>query len=227
MIEVFKDRESASRAAAHRIAAAIKRRLDAQKAASLVVSGGTSPVQCFAELSGEGLDWQRVAVLASDDRWVPPDHDDSNEKLIREHLLVDKAGGATFMPYYAAGISPAARCLELEEDIRFAPFPFACVLLGMGTDGHFASLFADAENLETGLDPESTTLCIPVTTQASPHVRISLTLSALSRSDEIVLLFFGDDKRRVFEDAINGNETYPVRRLLMQKHAPVKPHWAP
>jgi 6-phosphogluconolactonase len=227
MMNVFKTREAASVAAAHRIAAAVKRRLDVQKAASLVVSGGTSPVRCFAEISAQTIDWERVDVLASDDRWVPPDHDDSNEKLIREHLLVDKAASARFMPFYAPGMSPVERCAELDEAIRFAPFPFACGLLGMGSDGHFASLFPDAENLDIGLDPESTTLCIPVSTQASPHVGISLTLCALSRSDEIVLLFFGDEKRRVFDDALSGNETYPVRRLLMQKHAPVTTYWAP
>lgn len=227
MIDIFNDRKSASAAAAEKIAAAVKRRLDAQKAASLVVSGGTSPVDCLAELSQKDLDWERVEVLASDDRWVPPDHDDSNEKLVREHLLTGKAAAATFIPYYSAGTSPAERCRELDEDIRFIPFPFACALLGMGADGHFASLFPDADNLATGLDPESTTLCIPVTTAASPHARISLTLSALARSDEIVLLIFGDEKRRVFEDAIGGNETYPVRRLLMQKHAPVNTYWAP
>lgn len=227
MIKVFETRKAASDAAAEKIAAAMKRRLDAQKSASLVVSGGTSPIDCFAALSETDLDWQRVEVLASDERWVPANHEDSNEKLIREGLLTGKAASASFIPFFSPGMSPADRCRELDEDIRFIAFPFACSLLGMGADGHFASLFPDADNLDAGLDPESTTLCIPVTTASSPYARISLTLSALARSDEIVLLFFGDDKRRVFEDAVNGNETYPVRRLLMQKHAPVNSYWAP
>jgi len=227
VIKVFETRKAASDAAAEKIAAAMKRRLDAQKSASLVVSGGTSPIDCFAALSETDLDWQRVEVLASDERWVPANHEDSNEKLIREGLLTGKATSASFIPFFSPGMSPADRCRELDEDIRFIAFPFACSLLGMGADGHFASLFPDADNLDAGLDPESTTLCIPVTTASSPYARISLTLSALARSDEIVLLFFGDDKRRVFEDAVNGNETYPVRRLLMQKHAPVNSYWAP
>lgn len=223
----FENREAASVAAANRITDALRRRLDAQKSASLVVSGGTTPVQCFAELSTQDIDWQRVGVLPSDDRCVPADHEDSNERLIRENLLVGKAAAADMLPYHTEGMSVEERCHELNRDIRFVPFPFACSLLGMGSDGHFASLFPDADNLEDGLDLESSTLCIPVKTQASPYLRVSLTLSALSRSDEIVLLFFGEDKRAVYEDALNNNDQLPVSRLLLQKRAPVHTYWAP
>ena len=97
----------------------------------------------------------------------------------------------------------------------------------MGADGHFASLFPDARNLATGLDLESEKLCLPVKTQASPHMRISLTLAALSRSDSIVLLFFGEDKRAVYEAAQISHDQYPVSRLLLQKRAPVHTFWAP
>jgi 6-phosphogluconolactonase len=223
----FETREAASVAAAKRITDALRRRLDAQQAASLVVSGGTSPTRCFAELSVQDIDWSRVGVLPSDDRWVPADHEDSNEKLIREKLLVEKAAAAELLPFYAPGMSVEERCHELDKDIRSVPFPFACSMLGMGADGHFASLFPDADNLATGLDLESTTLCLPIETQASPYSRVSLTLAALSRSDEIVLLFFGEDKRAVYEDARNGNDQFPVSRLLLQKRAPVHTYWAP
>jgi 6-phosphogluconolactonase len=223
----FETREAASVAAATRITDVLRRHLDAQKAASLVVSGGTSPTCCFAELSVQDIDWSRVRVLPSDDRWVPADHEDSNEKLIRENLLVERAAAAEFLPFYTSGMSVEERCRELNSDIRSVPFPFACSLLGMGADGHFASLFPDADNLATGLDLESTTLCLPIETQASPYSRVSLTLAALSRSDEIVLLFFGEDKRAVYEDARNGNDQFPVSRLLLQKRAPVHTYWAP
>ena len=227
MDHYFETREAASVAAAKRITDALREQLDAQQAASLVVSGGTSPIQCFAELSTQDIDWPRVSVLPSDDRWVPADHEDSNEKLIREKLLVGKAGTADFLPFYTPTNSIEDRCQELNSDIRFVPFPFACSLLGMGADGHFASLFPDAKNLAEGLDLESSTLCLPVETQASPYSRVSLTLAALSRSHEIVLLIFGEDKRIVFEEAKDGNDLFPVRRLLMQKRAPVHTYWAP
>jgi len=227
MENFFDSREAASVAAAEKIALVLENRLALKKAATLVVSGGTTPGRCFDELASRDIDWGRVDITASDDRWVPPDHDDSNEKLIRETLLVGNARSASFLPFYVAGVSPQERCSTLNNELRSIPFPFACSLLGMGSDGHFASLFPDAENLAEGLDTESDKLCLPVETAASPYTRISLTLSALSRSEEIVLLFFGDDKRVIYEKAKAGNARYPVTRLLWQKRAPINIFWAP
>jgi 6-phosphogluconolactonase len=184
-------------------------------------------VQCFEALAHADIDWSRVGIVPSDERWVPVEHDDSNENLVRNRLLVNGAACADLMPLYSSDSTVEARAAMLDMEIRFMPFPFACALLGMGTDGHFASLFADAENLAEGLDLESTRLCLPVQTAASPYPRISLTLAALSRSDEIVLLIFGDDKRVVYEKARAGNARYPVTRLLRQKRAPVDVYWAP
>jgi len=224
---LFDTREEASVAAAERIRDAVAHRLELQKAATLVVSGGTTPARCFEELAHLDIEWDRVNVLASDDRWVPADHADSNEALIRRKLLINGASMAGLLPFFKADTPIEVRCEELESEIRFIPFPFACSLLGMGTDGHFASLFPDAANIEEGLDLESQKLCLPVTTGASPHPRVSLTLAALSRSDEIVLLIFGEEKLKIFEKARNGNGRYPVTRLLRQKRAPVHTYWAP
>lgn len=227
MEDFFETREAASVAAAARIHAALTHRLSQQKGASLVVSGGTTPGRCLEELAHLATEWDRVHVLLSDERWVPADDDNSNERLVRETLLVNGAAVARFQPAYSANEDVGARCISLETEIRALPFPFACSLLGMGADGHFASLFPDAENLSEGLDVDSDKLCIPVSTAASPHPRISLTLAALSRSDEIVLLFFGDEKRAVYEDAKRQANGYPVSRLLRQKRAPVHVYWAP
>ena len=227
MENFFDSRETASIAAAERIAAALGRRLDAQGEASVVISGGTSPAGVFAELARAPLAWPDVHVILSDERWVPPDHADSNEKLVRDTLLTGAAKEARVLPVYKPGVTVEERCGELNDELRLAPFPFACALLGMGEDGHFASLFPDAENLEEGLDVDSSELSIPVNTAASPHPRVSLTLSALSRSDEILLLMFGDRKREVYEAAKQTANGYPVFHLLRQKRAPVYVYWAP
>lgn len=228
MIEhFFTTREQASAAAAERIAAALNRRLSDQASASLVVSGGTTPARCFESLAHTGIAWDRVHVLLSDERWVPAYDNDSNELLVRSTLLQNGAAAAHLLPAYAAGGDIEAASEALDEAIRLLPFPFASVLLGMGEDGHFASLFPDAPNLEAGLDVDSARLVIPVSTASSPHGRISLTLSALSRSDEIVLLIFGETKRAVYEKARNSGSALPVARLLRQKRAPVHVHWAP
>ena len=227
MEEIFESREAASVAAAERIHAALTHRLSRQDGASLVVSGGTTPGRCLEELAHLDTDWDRVHVVLSDERWVPADDKNSNERLVRETLLVNGAAVARFQPAYSADEDVAARCASLDAEIRARPFPFACSLLGMGADGHFASLFPDAENLDEGLNVDSSRLCIPVSTASSPHPRISLTLAALSRSDEIVLLFFGDEKLAVYEDAKAQTNGYPVSRLIRQKRAPVHVYWAP
>ena len=227
MENVFDSREAASAAAAAHIGEALARRLEAQGKASVVVSGGSSPAGVFAELAQTALAWSDVHVIMSDERWVPPDHADSNERLVRETLLTGAAQDAKLLPFYAADTAIEARCEELDEELRLAPFPFACALLGMGEDGHFASLFPDADNLAEGLDVDSSRLCIPVNTAASEHARLSLSLSALSRSDEILLLIFGEQKREIYETAKQDANGFPVSHLLRQKRAPVHLYWAP
>lgn len=221
----FDTRLEASTAAAERMAELLAKRLDNQSQASIIVSGGTSPRDCMAALAETPLDWQRVQIALSDERWVPPDHEDSNEKLVRESLLVENASSAQLLAVFADGVSPEERCEILQNPLPV--LPFACSLIGIGTDGHFASLFPDAEQLALGLDVECGRLYIPVTTAASPHVRISMTLAGISRSDEIVLLFFGDEKLDVYKQAIASSNGYPLSRLLRQKRAPVRLFWAP
>ncbi len=222
---IYETRLEASTAAADHIAELLAKRLDHNGNASIVVSGGTSPRQCMAALANAPLDWQRVQVALSDERWVPPDHDDSNEKLVREALLTGPAAAATLLPVYAEGVSPEERCEQLQDPLPV--LPFSCSLIGIGTDGHFASLFPDAEQLELGLDVECGRLYIPVTTAASPHPRISMTLAGISRSDEVALLFFGEEKLEIYEEAKVSSNGYPLSRLLRQKRAPVRLFWAP
>lgn len=227
MEHFFDTREEASIAAANYIINRVTRRLDLQPEASLVVSGGTSPVQCLRELSTSDIDWQNVHVLLSDERWVVTDSEDSNERLIRENLLQNNAAEARLHPMHSDSFSLEERCELFEETIRTLPFPFACSLIGMGDDGHFASLFPDAENLDEGLNVDSLHFCLPTRTAASPYSRLTLTLAALSRSDRVVLLFFGDAKREVYEKAKVKPNGLPVSRLLLQKRAPVRVFWAP
>ena len=223
----FTSRAAASEAAAQAIAALVMRRLEGQYKASLVVAGGTTPRQCYEVLTNLKLDWPNVSIVLGDERWVPPDHEDSNERLVRETLLKGRAAAAAMLSMYRPGSDIVERSAEINAELRQLPFPFACALLGMGEDGHFASLFPDAENLPAALDPDNLNLCLPIETAASPHPRVTLTLSALSRSDQIVLLLFGDRKRAVLEAAMSPGSDLPVSRLLLQKRAPVNIFWAP
>ena len=126
MDRVFENRHEASVAAAEHIAKRLTARLNALGKASLVVSGGTTPAECFTELSEIALDWQNIHVLLSDERWVPADDDASNEKLVRDTLLQKFAREAPFLSVYEADTDIADRCIELGAEIRKRPFPFAC-----------------------------------------------------------------------------------------------------
>jgi 6-phosphogluconolactonase len=222
----YASREEASVAAAEQIAAALRTQLNAQDDAALIVTGGSSPARCYSELSDTELEWSHVHVLLSDERWVPASDDNSNEKLVRETLLINDAAEADLVPIYSADTTAVKRCLKLNELLPAMPLPFACALLGMGEDGHVASLFPDAENLLAGLDENSSDWCIPVSTAASPHPRVSLTMNALLSSEQIVLLIFGESKRDVYERAKSTPDAFPVSTLLSQDRTPVHVFWA-
>lgn len=226
MEHFFDSREKASLAAAAHIGAALTKRLASNPEASMVVTGGSSPTQCYSALAKADLNWDRVQLLLSDERWVPPAHADSNERMLRNTLLVHNAASAELLPLYDPDRSVSEKSDALNAAAGTFSLPFACSLLGMGSDGHIASLFPDSKELESHLDVDNSKFFVPVETGASPHPRISLTLSALMHSDQILLLFFGDDKRATYNRAKSSSNELPVSRLLFQRRAPVHVFWA-
>lgn len=223
----FGDRMTASEAVAGWIALALEHALQGQESASLVVSGGSTPLHCFAALAQTPLAWPQVSVFMSDERCVPAEHEDSNEAMVRRTLVTGQAADAELVPMFREGLDVTGMCDALDRRLTAEPGPFAAVLLGMGADGHFASLFPDADRLEEGLELDSGQRCLPVQTAASPHPRISLTLPVLVNTRELILLAFGNAKRDVLEDAAAGRGNYPVQALLAQDRTPVKIAWAP
>lgn len=225
--DLFENQTLAAEAAAARVAKALRRDLEHQPEVSLVVSGGETPQGCFALLAATDLEWDKVRFLMSDERCVASSHAASNEAMIRRTLLVKRAAGAELVPIYKEGLSAVEQCRKLARCIDTITLPFSVVLLGMGEDGHFASLFADFDQLEEGLATDNGKHCLPVQTAASPHARITLTLSTLLRSREIILYFFGNAKRDVYELAKCSDSNYPLGRLLQQEQTPVHAIWAP
>jgi len=223
----YESRNDAAIAAGKRIINALHRRLETDDTAAVVVTGGTTPAPVYSYMAHKQLDWHRVHVLLSDERWVPADHPDSNEKMLRDALARSRASYAQISHYFDAAESLDDRCVQLESEFADLPLPFTSALLGMGSDGHFASLFPDAANLQPSLNLQSTRAYVPVDTASSPHRRLSMTLPALLQSDEILLLISGAEKRAVLEQAAEPGSNLPIAYLLRQLRTPVDVFWAP
>lgn len=188
------------RACASMLADALRKAIAERGAASLAVAGGRTPEAAFRHLSDEDLDWSSVAVTLVDERWVEPSSPDSNERLVRQTLLRGRAGSARFIPMKSASPQPD----EAGFAAALPPGPFDAVLLGMGEDGHFASLFPDSPALAQGLDLDSAKRVIAVPRAdvgAPPQPRLSLTLAEIARAGLIVLLVKGREKQDVIDRA--------------------------
>ncbi|HSZ10318.1 MAG TPA: 6-phosphogluconolactonase [Steroidobacteraceae bacterium] len=228
-VSKFKDLEALSRALADQIAASLKTAIAARRLASLVVSGGKSPIRLFELLRDEELDWSSVCVALADERWVDPSDAASNEKLVRDVLLKGRAAAARFQGLKNGAPTPDMGAVSAWETFARVPRPFDATVLGMGDDGHTASLFPGSPNLPNALDPAAAAGCVGMRAPAAPRPRLSLNLSALLDSRRIVVLITGDAKWRTYLAACapGPEQEMPVRAVLRQTRAPVEVMWSP
>lgn len=218
-LETYDDRETLARALADRIAAELKDALR-QGAASLALPGGDSPAPVLEALAQADLDWSRVTVMPSDERWVDLDHPRNNAGLIRRHLLQGPAAAATLLDFYTGDPVPEAAEHKLVRLVR-VHLPLTVLLLGMGEDGHVASLFPRSPRIALALSDEAEAV---MGMQAPDReCRMSLTLPALRGARNRHLLILGDDKRRLLEE-VEGRDPMdaPVAAILEGTTV----HWA-
>ena len=217
MLEVFPGPASMADAAADAVAAQLSAGLAARGRASMVATGGRSPGPVYDRLRDADLDWAHVAVTLSDERQVDAGSPNANLRLLRERLFVGEAAKAHYLPLtdYA---EPALRAL----------MPFDAVLLGMGEDGHVASLIPGSPVMAEAMDPDGEGLVAesPAGFGSPPVPRITLTLAALLQSRAIFLLIAGEAKRQVVADALAGADL-PVRAILDQTRVPIRVFWTP
>lgn len=223
-IEVCETAEEAALVAAEAIASWLAAGLDENNRASFVGTGGSSPGPVYDLLSTLPLPWDQISVTLSDERWVPPSSPDSNERQLRERLMVGEAACARFVPLWSD--APTAEdAAEAAEAALADLFPADVVLLGMGEDGHFASLFPGSPVLEEGLDPfgGSLVIAVPAGDPAPAIERLSLTLYALKQAFLTIVLVRGEAKRRILED----RDDLPIHALFRATDMPVRVIWSP
>jgi len=202
--------------------------LAARGEASIAVPGGRTPVPLFERLARCPLDWARVHVTLTDERAVPVTEATSNERLVREHLLQGAAAGARFYPLMNGYEDPSVRAETAWSQIAWLPRPFDVVVLGMGEDGHFASLFPRMPGLAAALDPDVAPACVAACAPVAPQARISLNLASLLDTRLLLLPVVGPAKREVLERALQAaaQEDLPIRALLRQSRLPLQVHHA-
>ncbi|WP_456386250.1 6-phosphogluconolactonase [Profundibacter sp.] len=190
---------------------------------TLVVPGGTTPAPIFDILSGVHLDWARVNVMLSDERWVSENHARSNTRLLREHLLVDQAAAATLIPLYLENETPETALPQLSKAIG-PLLPIDVLLLGMGQDMHTASLFPKADNLEDAFEPNAP-LLLPMRSRTTPEVRVTLTAPVLHGAMKTHIVFTSKSKNKALKAAhkLKDPMLAPISGFL--KGSTV--HWAP
>jgi 6-phosphogluconolactonase len=196
--------------------------------ARLLVSGGSTPAPVYLELARQSLDWANVEIGLVDERWLPIDDPDSNARLIRETLLTGRAAAAKFTPIRLPGQDFPAAVLAANQ----CSSPATIALLGMGPDGHTASLFPNMRELDQALDSQAYYVGVDASGchGAGPwRQRISLTPAGLAKAATRLLLIRGEQKRDVIQRALAGNDLHelPIRAVFPLPGAPLRIHWCP
>lgn len=221
-ISEYPDRDMLAIDVASAIAGDLEMHLLHHDTAALAVAGGTSPAPIFDDLCAANLDWSRVHVMATDERWVPMESERSNTRLIRERLLTDRAAAAHFLPFHVPAREPEEVLAEVESQIS-PKLPLSVVLLGMGEDMHTASLFPGVAGLQQALAADAPILAV-LRPDSQPEPRISLSAPVLDGALSKHLVIYGEAKKKALDKALSlPPEQAPIQAVLSEMTV----HWAP
>lgn len=214
-----------ARQLAEDLAERMRSRLQKQAKVALAVSGGKTPIAFFQQLSQQALDWQRVLITLVDERWVAADSDSSNERLVRQYLLQNKAKNAWLVPLKTAEDNVQDGFFSCETRLQEQLTTLDYAVMGMGNDGHTASWFPHSVALDKVFNPHSNAKCCPVL-DAPEYPRMTLTWQALAQCRHLFLHFQGEEKNQVFQQAKQAEQpedirAMPVRHLLTQQQVPI------
>lgn len=224
------DFDSLSTTVARTLARICAQAIEARGGAALALAGGSTPLPVYRRLADTRMDWPRVLLLPGDDRWVAHDHPACNLLAMREAFADVQANFHALTPERPEGEPDTAVADATLAELRG---PLDACVLGMGTDGHFASLFPGSAGVAEALDPSCERQAVVVHPSPmppdAPFARISLTLSRITASRHLLLLIRGEDKRRVLQDATRSADPkrYPIAALLKHAGDALEIHWSP
>lgn len=222
----YPDRDTLMENIAEDVASQLAEALDARGTATLAVPGGTTPAPFLQRLSKAKLEWSKVRVMLTDERFVPETSERSNTRLLRETLLQNNAVNAQLVPFYQQADAPEDVLDNLTDAIS-AALPLDVCVLGMGADMHTASLFPEADRLEEGLDLEGSAILLPMRAPGAPEPRLTLTASVLRAARNVHILITGAEKKAALEVALTeGPASEAPIRVVLDAPTQVDVHFA-
>ncbi|MGO2010586.1 MAG: 6-phosphogluconolactonase [Pseudoalteromonas sp.] len=233
IVEKFFDSKEAL---THALSSSLEERLvsgiETDGRAVLMVSGGSSPAPAYKHLSNLALDWASIDVAMVDERWVDASHDKSNEAFIKNTLLQNHAATANFITMKNDASTAEQGSEACESAYQSLKRPFDITILGMGPDGHTASLFPHAQGLDNGLKTDSLVCAInAIESDVTGAIteRMTLTLNAIAQSKVVKLLISGEEKLAVYKAAKAGGDVndMPLRAVLNHPEINIEVYWAP
>ncbi|WP_114325475.1 6-phosphogluconolactonase [Candidatus Colwellia aromaticivorans] len=224
----FETREALDIALADKVSEILQQAISLKGKASIAVSGGSTPKGFFKVLSHKDIDWKKVTITLADERWVDITSDASNTRLVHENLLQNKASVAKFFHLKQGEVLCDDTLADLNVAAHNALLPLDVLILGMGEDGHTASLFPCSAQIKQALDINNENALMVVQPTTAPHQRITFSFASLSQSKNVFLHLSGDSKKQVLEKALNGDDVFdmPIRKFLQTDNIDTQVYWA-